>query len=316
VLLNNIAWLLRRFPAFAVGGTSRYHIRPVHVDDLARLCLAVGASRATTVTEAVGPDRPTFTELVHAIKDTVGSNSAIVHIPGALMPAVSTALGAVLRDCLLTPDEHYALADGLADTDGPDTGGISLMTWVAQNGRHLGRRYANELDRHFRRPGSRPRWLRGVPPSNNTRSGHDSHADLVRTGIRTLVALDAHRRDDWLACPASRDGRHACPNGSPGRGWMGGHQHQRWRCHPSRRPADRQTGSPLGRSATRVPGPTDHGLLTLITQAQSETQAAVVPAGDPLQANREPIPGSDRDTPGEGVAGLRRGPGHQTHPKK
>ncbi len=153
VLLNNIAWLLRRIPVFAVGGTGQYRIRPVHIDDLARLCLEVGASAATTVTEAVGPDRPTFTELVHAIKHAVGSNSAIVHVPGAVLPAVSTAVGVVLRDVLLTGDEYRAMADGLADTDGPATGRISLLAWVAQNGQSLGRRYASELDRHFRRPG-------------------------------------------------------------------------------------------------------------------------------------------------------------------
>ncbi|HEY5988854.1 MAG TPA: NAD(P)H-binding protein [Streptosporangiaceae bacterium] len=155
VLLNNIAWLLRRIPVFAVGGAGQYRIRPVHIDDLARLCVEAGASAPATVTEAVGPDRPTFTELVHAIKDAVGSNSAIVHVPAAAIPAVSTALGVVLRDALLTRDEYRAMADGLADTSGPATGRISLMAWVAQNGHSLGRRYANELDRHFRQPGKR-----------------------------------------------------------------------------------------------------------------------------------------------------------------
>ena len=44
VLINNIAWLLRRVPVFAVGGTGAYRIRPVHIDDLARLCLAAGSA--------------------------------------------------------------------------------------------------------------------------------------------------------------------------------------------------------------------------------------------------------------------------------
>lgn len=166
VLLNNIAWLLRRIPVFAVGGAGKYRIRPVHLDDLARLCLEAGTSTATTITNAVGP-RPTFTELVHAIKDAAGSNSAIVHVPGAVIPALSTALGVALRDSLLTRDEYRAMADGLADVDDPPTGRISLMAWIAQNGHSLGRRYANELDRHFRRPGPRPRWPRGVSANNN-----------------------------------------------------------------------------------------------------------------------------------------------------
>src|SRR5262249_7007341 len=35
VLLNNIAWLLRRVPVFAIGGSGAYRLRPIHVDDLA-----------------------------------------------------------------------------------------------------------------------------------------------------------------------------------------------------------------------------------------------------------------------------------------
>ena len=44
VLINNIAWLLRHLPVFAVGGTGEYRIRPIHVDDLARLAVRAGSS--------------------------------------------------------------------------------------------------------------------------------------------------------------------------------------------------------------------------------------------------------------------------------
>src|SRR5258705_78473 len=64
VLINNIAWLLRRLPVFAVGGTGGYRIRPVHVDDLARLCLAAGSATETYTLDAVGPERPAFYDLV------------------------------------------------------------------------------------------------------------------------------------------------------------------------------------------------------------------------------------------------------------
>ena len=47
VLINNIAWLLRRLPVFAVGGTGGYRVRPIHVDDLARLATAAGAGAPT-----------------------------------------------------------------------------------------------------------------------------------------------------------------------------------------------------------------------------------------------------------------------------
>jgi hypothetical protein len=60
-----------------------------------------------------------------------------------------------LRDVLLTADEYRAMADGLADTSGPATGSIALSAWIQRHADSLGRRYANEIDRHFRRRGRR-----------------------------------------------------------------------------------------------------------------------------------------------------------------
>jgi len=45
---------------------------------------------------------------------------------------------------------HRAMADGLADTDGPPTAQGSVTQWITENKDSLGRRYANEVDRHFR----------------------------------------------------------------------------------------------------------------------------------------------------------------------
>ena len=150
VLSNNIAWLLRRLPVFAVGGTGEYRIRPIHVDDLARLCVRAGNSATTEVIDAVGPERPTFFELVHTIRNLVGSRSQVIRVPGALIPAAAGLLGLALRDTLLTAEEYQAMADGLADTDGPATGDTSLTGWMTDHKDTLGRVYANELTRHFR----------------------------------------------------------------------------------------------------------------------------------------------------------------------
>ncbi len=150
VLLNNIAWLLRRLPVFAIGGTGDYRIRPVHLDDLARLALEAGAERRTVVLDAVGPERPTFAELVRLIGDAVGSRALLLRVPGAVVPPLASLLGLVLRDVLLTGDEYRAMADGLADTDGPATGSVAVSEWIRQHADTLGQSYANELDRHFR----------------------------------------------------------------------------------------------------------------------------------------------------------------------
>lgn len=39
ILANNIAWILRRMPIFAIPGDGRYPVQPIHIDDLVRICL-------------------------------------------------------------------------------------------------------------------------------------------------------------------------------------------------------------------------------------------------------------------------------------
>jgi len=150
VLVNNIAWLLRRVPVFAIGGRGDYRVRGIHVDDLARLCVGLGAGSDTVTVDAVGPQSVTFREMVDAIRVAVGSHARVVPVPGPVLLGLSSMLGAALRDTLLTREEYRAMADGLADSDAPSTGETAFTDWVAAHGPELGRVYANELDRHFR----------------------------------------------------------------------------------------------------------------------------------------------------------------------
>lgn len=154
VLVNNIAFLLRRLPVFAIGGRGDYRVRAIHVDDLARLCVELGTrdDNGVVVIDAVGPQSPTFAEMVRAIRESVGSSAAIVPVPGWLIPPMARLLGVVLRDVLLTAEEYRAMADGLADSAAPATGQTGFTEWVARNGEELGRRYLNELDLHYRPP--------------------------------------------------------------------------------------------------------------------------------------------------------------------
>jgi nucleoside-diphosphate-sugar epimerase len=149
VLINNIAWLLRHLPVFAVGGRGDYRIRAIHVQDLGEIAAAAGERRADAIIDAVGPERPTFLELVCSIRDAVGSRSPILRVPGAVVPVAAACLNLALRDVLLTKDEYRAMADNLADTSGPPTGHTLLSAWISENASTLGMTYANELERHF-----------------------------------------------------------------------------------------------------------------------------------------------------------------------
>jgi uncharacterized protein YbjT (DUF2867 family) len=157
VLVNNIAWMLRHLPVFAIGGRGQYRVRAIHVDDLARLCARLGERDDDVVLDAVGPQSLTFREMVTVIRAAVGSRAIVVPVPGPVIPPLSAALGLVLRDVLLTREEYQAMADGLADSDAPSTGETAFTDWAVRNGADLGRSYANELDLHFRpaAPGGR-----------------------------------------------------------------------------------------------------------------------------------------------------------------
>jgi uncharacterized protein YbjT (DUF2867 family) len=150
VLVNNIAWLLRRVPVFAIGGRGDYRVRGIHVDDLARLCASLGERTDTVTVDAVGPQTLTFRELVLAVKHAIGSRALILPVPGALIPPLAAGLNLMLRDTLLTAAEYRAMAAGLADSAAPATGGIVFTDWVREHGLELGRHYANELALHYR----------------------------------------------------------------------------------------------------------------------------------------------------------------------
>lgn len=152
VLINNIAWLLRHFPLFAVAGSGDYRLRPVHVDDVARLCVQLGSEGRDTIVDAAGPETLTFEEMVILIRDAIGSRSRVVHLPPAVVHLLSRVIGAALGDVLLTREELDGMMTELVTTSGPATGVIGLGQWVVDNADSLGRSYASELERHFVEP--------------------------------------------------------------------------------------------------------------------------------------------------------------------
>ncbi len=151
ILVNNIAWLLRRFPIFAIPGDGGYRVRPVHVDDVARICEEAAGAEGNPVIDAVGPEVLTFEEMVRRVRDAVGSRARLVHVPIALVPILTRAIGLIVRDVLLTQDELAGLMGELVNAEGPATGRIRFTEWVAEAAGDLGRGYASELRRHFRR---------------------------------------------------------------------------------------------------------------------------------------------------------------------
>jgi uncharacterized protein YbjT (DUF2867 family) len=149
ILANTIAWLLRRLPVFGIAGDGRYALQPIGVEDLAAIAIEAAARDDDVTWDAAGPEILSFTELIEAVRKATGSHARIVHVPVPVALASASVLGRALGDVLLTREELEALMDGLLVSRQQPRGTTRLSDWLAANGAWLGRRYVNEVGRHF-----------------------------------------------------------------------------------------------------------------------------------------------------------------------
>ena len=147
ILINNIAWLLRRFPVFGVFGAGRYRLQPIYVDDLAGLAVACGEGDDNLIVDAIGPETFTYRELVGVIGRIIGRRRPIVSVPPALGHGVAVVLGRLLGDVVITRDEIRGLMADLLYVDAPPAGSTRLTAWAERHKASLGARYASELAR-------------------------------------------------------------------------------------------------------------------------------------------------------------------------
>ena len=155
LLLNNIAWALRRFPVFPVYGSGDYLVQPVYARDLADQAVEAGSHSEDTVADAAGPDTFSFEELLRLVVAKTGVRTRLVHTPPALGLALTRLVGLLMGDVALTRDEVVGLTAGLLISKAAPTGTTSLSVWLEDSADSLGRRYVSELRRNFRRTRSR-----------------------------------------------------------------------------------------------------------------------------------------------------------------
>jgi NADH dehydrogenase len=149
VLVNNIAWVARRLPVIAIP-RGEFGVQPIHVDDFARLLVAHASERGCHVLDAVGPEAPSYRDLVAGIARAVGARPRIVAVPRWAVHLGARALGLVTRDVVLTRDEVDGLAENLLVSSAPPKGTTRLTEWLAREADTLGRTWASELGRQYR----------------------------------------------------------------------------------------------------------------------------------------------------------------------
>lgn len=152
VFINNIAWLLRHFPLFAVAGDGAYRIQPVHVDDLARICVEAGLLDSDLVRDAAGPEAFTFREFVREIGVGIGRPRPVIGVPGPVFLAMSRMIGLLVRDVVVNRQELDGLMAGLVASHDEPEGKIRLTEWISRHAGDLGRTWSSEIGRNFERP--------------------------------------------------------------------------------------------------------------------------------------------------------------------
>lgn len=150
ILVNNIAWVLRRFPLFFVPGRGDYLVQPVSVEDTAALAVTAGGQDVDVSLDAAGPEVLSFLELVQVTRRAVRGRARIVHVRPERVLALATLVGRARSDVLLTREELEGLQRSLLVSDAAPTGTDRFSDWVERNAAALGRSYVSELDRNFR----------------------------------------------------------------------------------------------------------------------------------------------------------------------
>ncbi len=149
ILINNIAWLLRRLPVFGLPGDGSYKLSPVYVDDLAEMAVDAVYKKENYIWDAVGPDEFTFKEMVELIGKSIGVKKLLLPFPPRLALLAAQFMSLFVKDVMLTPEEVDGLMANLLVSKEAPRCRTHLSDWLERHRASVGSQYASELARHF-----------------------------------------------------------------------------------------------------------------------------------------------------------------------
>jgi NADH dehydrogenase len=150
ILINNIAWLLRRMPMFVIPGHGTYRVQPVAAEDVAEIATWAADQTDNITLDAAGPDTVTYAELVEGIAIAVGRRPHLIVMPPRLTLWAADIVSRYMHDVMLTRQELEGLMDELPVSSEKPRGTRRIDDWLLTNADLIGRTYASELDRHWR----------------------------------------------------------------------------------------------------------------------------------------------------------------------
>jgi len=150
ILINNIAWLLRRLPVFGIPGRGDYRLQPVAGEDVAEIATWAAAQSDNLTVDAAGPDVIYYSEMVESIAIAVGRHPRFVYISPRNAVRAARVIGRIVNDVTLNEPELEGLMQELLVSRERPRGTRRLDNWLLSSADLIGREYASELDRHWR----------------------------------------------------------------------------------------------------------------------------------------------------------------------
>ena len=149
ILVNNIAWTIRKFPYVPIFGSGDYKVQPVFVEDLAAIAVEYANKSGCGTVDAVGPETFSYKEMLILMATILNRKVKFIHIPPAFGIFLGKIIGAFVGDVVLTKDELRGLMVNKLCSSQEPNGHTLFSDWMKVNKDTIGERYTSELARHF-----------------------------------------------------------------------------------------------------------------------------------------------------------------------
>ncbi len=149
ILVNNIAWTIRKFPLVPIFGSGDYRVQPIFVEDLAAIAVSSAAGTQSATIDAIGSETFTYLELLQLLARELDRKVALIHIHPDLGIFLGKLIGLFVNDVVLTRDELIGLMGNKLTSKQTPNGTTLFSEWISQNIDQIGSSYTSELNRHF-----------------------------------------------------------------------------------------------------------------------------------------------------------------------
>jgi uncharacterized protein YbjT (DUF2867 family) len=150
ILINNIAWLLRRLPVFGIPGRGDYGLQPVAGEDVAEIATWAAEQVDNLTVDAAGPDVVYYSEMVESIAIAVGRHPRFMYLSPRNTLRAARLIGRFVNDIVINEPELEGLMSELLVSHERPRGTRRLDNWLLANADTVGTAYASELARHWR----------------------------------------------------------------------------------------------------------------------------------------------------------------------